>query len=160
MKRPQKRVAALLAIGASWIGNEVQADESSIPNRELSVAQMIGPVSDASDMFARLRVEHDFRSFPGQALEEVRNEATSDGLQSFWPGQAYAWTDPSFTYRPLYFEQTNLERYGWKSPRCLQPSLSAFHFFGNVALLPVNWLRTPPHLCVSTAGYLRPGTCQ
>ncbi len=149
-----------LAMGGLTTASNIHSADPIDPRRdELTVAEMMGPVTDASTLFSKLKVDHDYRQFPGRMLDSVRNGSTTNGEWAPWPGEAYVWANPSFGHKPLYFEQTNLERYGWKSPRCVHPTLSAVHFYGSIGLLPVSWLRYPPHRCVSTAGHYRPGTC-
>jgi hypothetical protein len=53
-----------------------------------------------------------------------------------WSQQCYAWDAPCTVHRPLYFEEVNLERYGYGCCDCLQSAASAAHFFGTVPALP------------------------
>lgn len=48
-----------------------------------------------------------------------------------------------FSYRPLYFEEPLLERYGIRSC-CCQPAASALHFYGSALLMPVKIVRQCP----------------
>jgi hypothetical protein len=80
------------------------------------------------------------------------------GTSREWPISDYRWAAPGVLYHPLYFEEVNLERYGYTCG-VLQPAVSSAHFFGNVLLLPYHLLETPPHSCVSALGYARPGNC-
>jgi hypothetical protein len=66
------------------------------------------------------------------------------------------WT---FCYRPLYFEEINLERYGC-SAGILQPGISGAHFFGTVALLPYKMVLWPPRSCVCSNGFSRCTDCR
>ena len=98
---------------------------------------------------------------PGNALVGWRS----------WPASTYLWDATCFYHRPLYFEEINLERYGYGCAGCLQPAASAAHFFGTVPALPyliaaatrhpANILGAgcPPHECVYTLGHYRPGSC-
>ena len=54
-------------------------------------------------------------------------------------------------HRTLYFEDALLERHGVAASDCVQPGLSAVHFFGSVAIIPYKLLRTSPCAHVSTA---------
>lgn len=47
-------------------------------------------------------------------------------------------------YKPLYFEDANLERYGCVRGGCLQPVVSGVHFFGSVGLAPLKMLGAAP----------------
>jgi hypothetical protein len=62
-------------------------------------------------------------------------------------------------HRPLYFEEVNLERHGYGHHDCLQPFVSAAHFFGTVPALPYCLAAYPPHDCQYTLGHYRPGSC-
>ncbi len=76
-----------------------------------------------------------------------------------WPIIEYQWDAPALCYRPLYFEEINLERYGHSAGAVLQPLLSAAHFYGTVAALPGLLVVEPPCQCVYTLGHFRPGNC-
>ncbi len=75
-----------------------------------------------------------------------------------WAETSYFWLASSFCCGPLYFEEPNLERYGYKVT-FFQPGLSAAHFFATIPLLPYKMVVHPPHECVYTLGYYRPGDC-
>ena len=82
------------------------------------------------------------------------------GQSKGWASKSYRWHAPSFYHRPLYFEQVNLERYGhynrnWK----LESILSAAHFFGHAAKLPLQLGAYQPCERVYTLGRYRPGNC-
>ena len=66
------------------------------------------------------------------------------------------WEAPAVCHRPLYFEDINLERYGYKVP-LIQPALSAAHFFGRVPLLPYMMVSEGHRKCQYTLGHYRPG---
>jgi hypothetical protein len=61
-------------------------------------------------------------------------------------------------HKPLYFEETQLERYG-HSVGPMQPFVSGAHFFVNLAALPYNMGIHPPNECQYALGYYRPGSC-
>ena len=75
-----------------------------------------------------------------------------------WETTPFQWDAPALCHRPLYFEEINLERYGY-SVGLLQPGVSAAHFFGSVVALPYKTWAEPPHQCVYTLGHYRPGSC-
>jgi hypothetical protein len=66
------------------------------------------------------------------------------------------WEAPAVCYRPLYFEDVNVERYGYKVP-LVQPMLSAAHFFGRAPLLPYMMLTERSRECGYSLGHYRPG---
>ncbi len=75
-----------------------------------------------------------------------------------WPEQIALWEAPGTAHHPLYFEEVNLERYGY-SFGLAQPVVSAAHFFGRIPALPYLMTVDPPHRCVYTLGHYRPGSC-
>ncbi len=75
-----------------------------------------------------------------------------------WMEYSYYWKASGFCHQPLYFEEVNLERYGYRVGGCLQPLVSAAHFFGTIPLLPYKMVVHPPSECVYTLGYYRPGS--
>ncbi|MDA1055716.1 MAG: hypothetical protein O3C40_35420 [Planctomycetota bacterium] len=68
----------------------------------------------------------------------------------------FMWEAPAVCHRPLYFEDINLERHGYKVP-IFQPALSAAHFFGRVPLLPYMMMSEGHRNCQYTLGHYRPG---
>jgi hypothetical protein len=77
----------------------------------------------------------------------------------FWSRQAYLWDATCMAHRPLYFEEINLERYGYGCHDCLQPFASAAHFFATVPALPYCLGADCPGECHYTLGHYRPGSC-
>jgi hypothetical protein len=75
-----------------------------------------------------------------------------------WPELLALWEAPGLAHHPLYFEEVNLERYGY-SFGLAQPVVSAAHFFGRIPALPYLATVDPPHRCVYTLGHYRPGSC-
>ena len=88
-------------------------------------------------------------------LGEIRH---GPGTSRPWPSSCYGWEAPAVCYRPLYFEQVNLERYGY-SCGVAQPLVSAAHFFGTIPALPYLIAAQPCGECVYTLGHYRPGSC-
>jgi hypothetical protein len=79
----------------------------------------------------------------------------------FWGGWAemdYQWACTALCHRPLYFEEVNLERYGYTVSPILQPAISGAHFFLTIPTLPYKVVAQPPRECVYTLGYYRPGS--
>jgi len=70
-----------------------------------------------------------------------------------------------FCHHPLYFEEPNLERYGYThgcighSHCCIQPIISAATFVTNAAILPYRMGYESPHDWVSTARFPPVGSC-
>jgi hypothetical protein len=65
----------------------------------------------------------------------------------------------NFCYRPLYFEETNFERYGYHR-RFLQPAISAAKFYRNTLLLPYRMLEQRPGFCTYYEHHYRPGAAE
>jgi hypothetical protein len=84
---------------------------------------------------------------------------SADSAVRSWPTSYYLWDATCLCHRPLYFEEINLERYGYGCGCCLQPLASAAHFFGTVPALPYCMAAECPHECVYTLGHYRPGSC-
>ncbi len=61
-------------------------------------------------------------------------------------------------YRPLFFEDITLERYGHHYG-CLQPAVSAVRFFGRIPIVPYLAGANPPCRCKYNTGHYRPGDC-
>jgi hypothetical protein len=75
-----------------------------------------------------------------------------------WADRSFAWEASGLCHRPLYFQEVNLERYGYSFPLA-QPVVSAAHFFGRIPALPYLMTVDAPHRCVYTLGHYRPGSC-
>ncbi len=71
----------------------------------------------------------------------------------------FTWKASAVCHKPLYFEETQLERYGHTTGPVLQPVLSGAHFFANIAVLPYRMGINPPTECRYPLGYYRPGSC-
>ena len=72
----------------------------------------------------------------------------------------FNWQAPNFFHRPLYFDDTPLERYGQSVKHtCLQPFISGAKFAGTFAILPYKMGIDRIGDCVSPLGYYRPGSC-
>lgn len=67
------------------------------------------------------------------------------------------WESPNICYRPLYFEEANVERYGIYCR--FQPALSGVHFLTNVFALPYKRGFHDHHKCVYGLGYYPSGNC-
>jgi hypothetical protein len=78
-----------------------------------------------------------------------------------WAHSGYSWEATGLFHRPLYFEQPNLERYGYAPTRsCFgQSILAGAHFFGSALILPYRLGAEPINDAVYTLGHYRPGSC-
>jgi hypothetical protein len=75
-----------------------------------------------------------------------------------WHPSEFWWESPAFCHRPLYFEEVNLERYGYTCG-VAQPMVSAAHFFGTIPAMPYLLAAENPCDCVYTLGHYLPGSC-
>jgi hypothetical protein len=71
---------------------------------------------------------------------------------------SFCWQASAFCHQPLYFEEVNLERYGYAHNKYIQPWFSAAHFFCTIPALPYLMTAEPPGECIYTAGHYRPGS--
>jgi len=76
-----------------------------------------------------------------------------------WAPMTFAWKATAACHRPLYFEETALERYGHTAGPIRQPILSGAHFFGSLITLPYQAGINPPWECRYPLGTYRPGSC-
>ena len=88
------------------------------------------------------------------------------GTTRGWPVNTFTWVASCLCHNPLYFEEINLERYGYGCgiygpccSNCLQSAVSACHFFGTVPSLPYEMAVDCPCECDFALGYYRPGSC-
>ncbi len=79
-------------------------------------------------------------------------------VRSYVPATV-TWQASGLCHKPLYFQDTQLERYGHEFGPIAQPLISSAHFFGNVAFLPYKMGINPPSECQYALGYYRPGNC-
>ena len=79
-------------------------------------------------------------------------------LRCGWAATDFHWSATGLCHRPLYFEEVNLERYGYTVSPLLQPAISGAHFFLTIPTLPYKMVAQPPKECVYTLGYYRPGS--
>jgi hypothetical protein len=75
-----------------------------------------------------------------------------------WADTMFQWSATALCHRPLYFEQVNLERYGYTVCPLLQPAISGAHFFLTIPTLPYKMAAQCPRECVYTLGYYRAGS--
>ena len=75
-----------------------------------------------------------------------------------WGDSAFEWSATKLCHGPLYFEEVNLERYGYQCHGAVQPLVSGAHFFLTVPTLPYQMTVHPPRECIYTLGHYRPGS--
>ena len=78
-----------------------------------------------------------------------------------WYPMVYRWHAPDTCHLPLYFEDVNLERYGYipRHMRLAQPAISGARFLVTVPALPYLMASQPPCRGIYSLGDYRPGSC-
>ncbi|MBS0210229.1 MAG: hypothetical protein JSS27_14890 [Planctomycetes bacterium] len=94
---------------------------------------------------------------PPNAAAAILGQPEYGRLTRGWNNTVFTWEPPGVCHRPVYFEQVNVERYGYTAG-VLQPGISAAHFFLTIPLLPYKVGAQPRRECVYTLGYYRPGS--
>ncbi|WP_298867212.1 hypothetical protein [uncultured Gimesia sp.] len=89
-------------------------------------------------------------------LDKLPTQHIVMGDSRDWELVTKEWEAPGVAYNPLYFEEPNLERYGYNYG-AIQPFVSAGRFFGRVAILPYMIGAYPIHENRYSLGYARPG---
>jgi hypothetical protein len=98
--------------------------------------------------------------FASACWDSINSESGHYAGMRFWGTTTFAWNATCLCHRPLYFEQVNLERYGYGCCcEALQPAASAAHFFGTIPTLPYCIATECPGDCDYTLGHYRPGSC-
>jgi len=95
---------------------------------------------------------------PGQPEPEPMPEVGDLRLAGGWADNLYEWSATRLCHGPLYFEEVNLERYGYQCHGAVQPLVSGAHFFLTVPTLPYQMTVHPPRECIYTLGHYRPGS--
>jgi HEAT repeat protein len=80
------------------------------------------------------------------------------GTTRGWGPMCFCWDAPAVFFKPLYFEDINLERYGIHFAWAQGP-VSWYCFFQNCLFLPYKLVAQPPCECIYTMGYERPNNC-
>lgn len=101
---------------------------------------------------------------PSNTAAELAKEGALPALnmpKNDWSRTCCYWDAPSLAHRPLYFEEINLERYGYTThcPYVVQPIVSGARFFATVPILPYRLVAEPWCEPVYTLGQYRPGSC-
>ncbi|MFC1758128.1 hypothetical protein ACFL2H_05085 [Planctomycetota bacterium] len=121
-----------------------------------SIDKLLGEIKPAASMSASIisTADRPADCSEGLFLPARPGIARSTSITQFH------WQAPNFFHRPLYFDDTPLERYGQsiKYTR-LQPIVSGAKFFGTFAILPYKMGIDRIGDCVSPLGYYRPGSC-
>lgn len=114
-------------------------------------------VENEQALFERIRQEYRTRNdravFPTPV--ELDNNIKTQLVRAAAPQTCLV--HPSFVcYNPLYFQDLNVERYGWELG-VLQPLASTAHFYKDLVMLPYNACVLPPWCCDANVGYYNVG---
>ncbi len=99
-----------------------------------------GPIPRETNQIPKLEAEFGDTEFRRQPIDYV-----------------YRWESPAFWNKPLYFEQPNLERYGYNWG-VAQSFISGAQFFVKIPLLPYMMTVHCPREPIYSLGYYRPGS--
>ena len=120
-----------------------------------------GPISQFDSNFAELsKIEFAHRIAPSALANISRESIDAQSEQPFaWISSSYCWQSPAFCHSPLYFEQSNLERYGQGPGYPWTSTVSAAKFACQLIALPASMIIDPPCSNSCTLGHNRPGDC-
>jgi len=161
--RPDIIATAIVVVHALLVSS-MSAEEPRLARRRGTNVQPSPAADRAFKPVDQIRVEInlDRAALPEDRATEIFSPATPASPEAFhraeWHTSVYAWAPPEFFYRPLYFDDVPLERYGHSVYPRLQPAVSTVKYFGDVLLLPYRMVIDAPHQWVSPLGYDRPGS--
>lgn len=130
-------------------GRTYDIDEETVEERK-SITELRARITPSE---GDLPIDH---ATPRFALEPVRYHGY--GMERGWSGSSFAWNNPGVCHQPLYYQDLNLERYGYHYG-CAQTFVSSVKFLADTALLPYKAVCYPYCDCYYTLGYDRPGNC-
>ncbi len=146
-----------LEIAASDVYYQAANNQSG---KETELNDLIGNWPRRSIQEARIDIREEQPIAPKDRSFELASSAPqSDWTQFYAPPKVFAWAAPNIRYRPLYFEDVALERYGQTCGPHRQPWKSSFHFFNSLVLSPLKVVHDPPFSCDYPLGFCRPGDC-
>jgi len=128
--------------------------------QELAAAPYVEPDECPSPDSLKRISEIDYKIAPEQG--EFPTECTLGDARfqpRAWSPLTFTWKASALCHKPLYFQESHLERYGHSTGPYLQPFISAGHFFLAVPVLPYMMGLCPPEECTYSLGYYRPGNC-
>ena len=133
------------------------ATSAVVPCPEVGYAVNFKPLSEI-----RIDPRMHEQLLPSDCSESLMASSFQQGTDALnrteWGMTVAAWEPPNVFYRPLYFDNQPLERYGQTAGMFLQPPLSGAHFIADLATLPLQVLADHPCRLVSPAGFYRPGS--
>ena len=144
-------------------------EEIPTPQPDSAPDVLPGASDDDQDRFARqvTDVPLDIRPPQGALPPDLAADKADENLAQPWGPRGVcardmheliicACTPWTIGYRPLYFEDIPLERYG-RTAGIVQPGVSAVRFFCTLPLLPYKMTVRPPRSCQWSNGFSRLG---
>ena len=125
-----------------------QAESSSAPSKYLALT----PTQDLA-----VDIRPSAGELPPNAAAAILGQQEPGNMTRGWNDVVFSWEAPGVCHRPVYFEQVNVERYGYTAG-IFQPGVSAAHFFLTIPMVPYLVGAQPRRECVYTLGYYRPGS--
>ncbi len=178
---PQKLPEPVRYQGATEQQRILQFRQTSVRRQQDQVPSERPPSLPKEDQQVASRPDSFFENWPrrtvGEIKIDVQDRATvvpvdrtvkiieTTSLPEWKPNlgspQVFAWAAPDIRYRPLYFEDVALERYGQTHGLRLQPVYSGVNMLKSFASVPLQMCSDPPFSCDYPLGYCRPGdaTC-
>ena len=131
------------------IPSRVTRSESGQLPKVPTVESMLRPNPSLEAVLSRTPKESAYEKASIQS--ESRSRTNDDDIP--WGDSLAGWTPPAFYTRPLYFEQSQFERYVSNTPEWTQPVVSYAQFLGTVPVLPYKLGANHPRSRVYTPGH-------
>lgn len=150
--RPMTRVAAL-----QDAEKPADTEQSSTPSSTRNV--LTRKISDITPFYDRDR-DTDIRQYADEKIKEYEGQFHPKTFEPrTFPQIPLNWEASNIYYRPLYFADPALERYGHSYHPMLQPFVSIARFGIQTAFLPYQMTIQPICSEESPLGWYRPGEC-
>ncbi len=148
-------MAADLAVLANFLQPPAAAPEEIAPQPLADETRPFRPITQVT-----INAALPAGVLPGDAAQPASTtpQVVDPRLWCGWADTMFQWSATALCHRPLYFEQVNLERYGYTVCPLLQPAISGAHFFLTIPTLPYKMAAQCPRECVYTLGYYRAGS--
>jgi hypothetical protein len=156
------RVTCLVVLGVLSCAGIAQGQEQSGFASGGPVGQSAaGPAVSWSGPIDRIdaAIRLDGGVMPHDSAAEATAARNMQPAPHVWDRTCFHWAPSLLAYRPTYFDDVPLERYGQTLCPSVEPVLSGARFAGNLALLPYKMGLEHPHDCYSILGYYEPGSC-
>lgn len=148
-----RRAAVFLLATAAFVGGPASAQAQATFGKPIATQgpDEVGLTPPTRDQLFRVQSEQALKERLRQELPKVKKvEFPKDASRPEVPAEVTPFPEHVVSpiaghvcYRPLYFEDKRTERFGQYVP-CVQPLLSAGRFYGDVVILPIRLLKSPP----------------